>query len=636
MKFLSTVALTLASLASSALALPLTSSSDSASPSYWVRSILEKRQINPVVGLTDGISGGFRPYRKNLNVFVQNADQTNLYIQGLLLMQNTAYSDQKSYYAISGIHGRPYHGWNGEAGTGNTNTGYCTHASILFPTWHRPYLALYEQSLHLHMQNIVNKFPAAERPRWQSALFGFRIPFWDWATNNAQMPSILTQQYVTVTKPTGQASILNPLYSFKFPSLSSNDFPSYPFYQWHQTVRYPTNTQPHANSQDGLVNQQLAANAASLRQRVFTLLTSSQYFTYAAISNKAANVGAPDSLEGVHDVIHGLTGNGGHMSYIDYSAFDPIFYLHHANIDRLFAIWQALNPNAWIGNQVNPFGTYGIPPGTNEDQFTPLTPFRNAQGFLYDSQSVRQISYFGYSYPELNDWRYHNNPSGYRSHIIQQVNSLYGSTSQQLAAALNKRDDGLASESAQGNATATAVDNSVQNSMYYDWKVDIHTNKLACGGSYFVHIFLGIPSDDPKQWSFQKELAGDFVVFVNKMEDAPCLRNEDCPRENNLVSGVVPITQALLDRIVDVGSLNPSDVVPYLKKTITWKVSLMNDTSIAVEHVADLKISVSAAVVTLPPKDKVDTEFPTYGPYKFYEEVTTGRAGGGLPTDSPA
>lgn len=25
-------------------------------------------------------------------------------------------------------------------------TGYCTHSSILFPTWHRPYLALFEVS----------------------------------------------------------------------------------------------------------------------------------------------------------------------------------------------------------------------------------------------------------------------------------------------------------------------------------------------------------------------------------------------------------------------------------------------------------------------------------------------------------
>ena len=30
------------------------------------------------------------------------------------------------------------------------------------------------------------------------------------------------------------------------------------------------------------------------------------------------------------------------MSTLGYSAFDPIFYLHHSNVDRLWAVWQKL------------------------------------------------------------------------------------------------------------------------------------------------------------------------------------------------------------------------------------------------------------------------------------------------------
>lgn len=41
-----------------------------------------------------------------------------------------------------GIHGRPFVAWDGV--NGPFKTGYCTHGSILFPTWHRPYLALFE------------------------------------------------------------------------------------------------------------------------------------------------------------------------------------------------------------------------------------------------------------------------------------------------------------------------------------------------------------------------------------------------------------------------------------------------------------------------------------------------------------
>jgi hypothetical protein len=30
------------------------------------------------------------------------------------------------------------------------------------------------------------------------------------------------------------------------------------------------------------------------------------------------------------------------MYSLDYTAYDPIFYLHHSNVDRIWAIWQAL------------------------------------------------------------------------------------------------------------------------------------------------------------------------------------------------------------------------------------------------------------------------------------------------------
>ena len=38
----------------------------------------------------------------------------------------------------------------------------------------------------------------------------------------------------------------------------------------------------------------------------------------------AANWG---SLEDIHNALHGLIGGGGHMSWIERSAFDPIFWL---------------------------------------------------------------------------------------------------------------------------------------------------------------------------------------------------------------------------------------------------------------------------------------------------------------------
>jgi hypothetical protein len=45
----------------------------------------------------------------------------------------------------SGIHGVPFEPWSGvEAAPGANQSGYCTHSSVLFPMWHRPYLVLFE------------------------------------------------------------------------------------------------------------------------------------------------------------------------------------------------------------------------------------------------------------------------------------------------------------------------------------------------------------------------------------------------------------------------------------------------------------------------------------------------------------
>jgi tyrosinase len=34
------------------------------------------------------------------------------------------------------------------------------------------------------------------------------------------------------------------------------------------------------------------------------------------------------------------------MSIVTYAAFDPIFMLHHTMVDRIFAMWQKLNPDS--------------------------------------------------------------------------------------------------------------------------------------------------------------------------------------------------------------------------------------------------------------------------------------------------
>ena len=70
----------------------------------------------------------------------------------------------------------------------------------------------------------------------------------------------------------------------------------------------------------------------------------------------------------MHNAIHAFVGGSGHMAIVPFSAFDPVFWLHHANVDRLVAIWQAIYPDSWIStSQVNLAGTYTDEPGAPED-----------------------------------------------------------------------------------------------------------------------------------------------------------------------------------------------------------------------------------------------------------------------------
>jgi tyrosinase len=63
-------------------------------------------------------------------------------------MYATPQTNSISHFQIGGIHGLPYVQWEGAGSTrpvqGSQWGGYCTHGSVLFPTWHRPYVTLYE------------------------------------------------------------------------------------------------------------------------------------------------------------------------------------------------------------------------------------------------------------------------------------------------------------------------------------------------------------------------------------------------------------------------------------------------------------------------------------------------------------
>jgi tyrosinase len=117
---------------------------------------------------------------------------------------------------------------------GNSNNGYCTHLSILFPTWHRPYLALYEQVLHGLIQQIALAWPAGPvQDQYVAAAKNFRIPYWDWAAvpsggGHVLPDSVGGSSTMLVNGPNGTQNIWNPLYSYEFKPLDTSQMPDQP------------------------------------------------------------------------------------------------------------------------------------------------------------------------------------------------------------------------------------------------------------------------------------------------------------------------------------------------------------------------------------------------------------------------
>jgi tyrosinase len=86
-------------------------------------------------------------------------------------------------------------------------------------------------------------------------------------------------------------------------------------------------------------------------------------------------------IESVHDNIHVWV--GGTMSEVPVAAYDPIFWAHHAMIDRLWYLWQLAHPGAKPPASV--IGT-ALPPFPNTTVADTLSI--NALGYEYAAAEV--------------------------------------------------------------------------------------------------------------------------------------------------------------------------------------------------------------------------------------------------------
>lgn len=284
------------------------------------------------------------------------------------------------------------------------------------------------------------------------------------------------------------------------------------------------------------------------------------------------------------------------MTFIDYSGFDPTFWLHHAMVDRAFAMWQIMNPSSFVVPEPAIYSTFTQSSGQTQDMNTPLKPFHSdTSGNFWTSNTVRNIPTFGYAYPETAQI----NGNNVTEQVITAINRLYGPSAS--SPGLRRRQEATVS--------GTRI----------EWIANIRVEKYALEAPFFVHVFVGPFGSDPSSWSYDPNLAGTQAIFVKAASSI----GSSTGSSRQIVSSTIPLTNALQKSIESrkLNSMNAEDVTPFLMKHMSYRVTYFNDTAVPNEDVPSLKVSVVSVEVEDPGSE---SELPVWKKAKGHLDVSMG------------
>ncbi|KAG9124220.1 hypothetical protein FRC07_012369 [Ceratobasidium sp. 392] len=427
----------------------------------------------PVTGAR--AQSGMQPRLEIRQLQSEHPEQFTLFILGFHEIMKKDFKPLAGQFEqIAGIHGMPYVPWPGDLdGAKKANesaswNGYCNHASILFPNWHRPYLMLIEQVISDCAHSIAQAYSSdpgvspEQGQKWVKAASDLRLPFWDWTddeTSKNGIPDVFRNPSVDLLERAGNKKYYkhdNVLAYYKFHKLEGppiagfknrpeltgeiqgQGFPQATAYfaDWNRTYRRP-NSSPHEVEENySAMNRNLTnpndkarGSCANLRKDIamtfnFPIDIPKQLWAnvWDEYSNTSFQSGRPEKSSGIlqspyhwraatieqpHNNVHLLVGGLGHMGENDTAGFDPIFFLHHCNVDRMLAFWEHIYPDYVVGTEgfldVDgktrvPFtqsgGTFVETAGQEVTSNTPLLPFRKSDNTYWTSSDTHGLKLY--------------------------------------------------------------------------------------------------------------------------------------------------------------------------------------------------------------------------------------------------
>ena len=190
-----------------------------------------------------------------------------------------------------------------DRGSGSAR-GNGAHNGPAFCSWHREYILRFEKALQ-DISGDPNMF----------------LPYWSWESGNASdTNSIFVDTFM------GPRERITSGFFAEVPDPNVNPD------GWRVDPRL-----------DGVPFGRTSGSGTTLTRNSFTVSNTTATDGRDSITKTtfAGSNRFRSSLEGAHNSIHGTM--GGHMLAMT-SPNDPIFFMHHANVDRLWAKWQLTHP----------------------------------------------------------------------------------------------------------------------------------------------------------------------------------------------------------------------------------------------------------------------------------------------------
>jgi hypothetical protein len=199
--------------------------------------------------------------------------------------------------------------------TNNVNFGHGGNGAYGFFPWHRYFLHVLEQQLQTYVPGVT-------------------IPYWDWTDPSS---ALLIASFLGPNgDPSSSYEVRQGYFAKEAPGTGINATPAP---AWWPAGLAGWTLHSTFGTYAGALRRQIGS-AAGLPS-ITTLRSAMAKTTYPLFQNAVESGSGTSPFHQLHNGLHTWFGSPtSHMSSVVVSPFDPMFYLHHCNIDRLWAMWQ--------------------------------------------------------------------------------------------------------------------------------------------------------------------------------------------------------------------------------------------------------------------------------------------------------